>query len=258
MMLETRTRTRLRECGRPRTSPTLEVSGAEHHSSRKLHQIHLPTFKACGTRKLARRPGVYSLEPMLRVFAVVLGCAALVAVGVEAWHDFVWFGARSKRAEAVRNVGQLCHAQRTLLAAGRPSSTWRGLGIELEHRNRYAYFIAHGGALELRTDDRRPAPPNPDATGLQADPSFDPHLVVSERDVPSSLLGGLQLGANGACPACTWVMVAVGNIDVDPAFDVVSASTAPRVTPAGKTVEACEPFVERDDLPPGPLRQLFR
>ncbi|MDX2013227.1 MAG: hypothetical protein SFW67_23730 [Myxococcaceae bacterium] len=194
---------------------------------------------------------------MSRLFAAALAVAALVALAAEGWHDFVWFGARAKRAEAVRNLSQLCRAQRALLTAGRPSSTWRGLDPPLERGNRYAYFISPGGALELRADDGRPAASNPEVTGLQVDPRFGHQVVVAERDVPSSLLGGLKLGVNGACPACTWVMVAIGNIDVDPELDVVSVSTGPRVSPSGKTVDACVAFVEHDDTPPGPIRRLF-
>lgn len=189
---------------------------------------------------------------------MALAVAAIAAVAVEAWHNFIWFGARSKRAEAKRNLRRLCFAQSALLTEGRPSSTWRGLDTELERLNRYAYFVARGGALELRPNDHRPVAPNLEATGVQANVFVvGLYQVVSEADVPPLLLGGTKLGLNGTCPACTWVMVAVGNIDVDAEYDVVSVSTGSRITSSGETVGACVAFVEHDDVPLSPIRRLF-
>ncbi len=191
---------------------------------------------------------------------MALAVAAIAAVAVEAWHNFIWFGARSKRAEAKRNLRRLCFAQSALLTEGRPSSTWRGLDTGLEGRNRYAYFVARGGALELRSNDHRPVTPDPEATGVQVDPNVfvvGLYQVVSEADVPPLLLGGTKLGLNGTCPHCTWVLVAVGNIDVDAEYDVVSVSTGPRITSSGETVGACVAFVEHDDVPLSPIRRLF-
>jgi hypothetical protein len=52
-------------------------------------------------------------------------------------------------------------------------------------------------------------------------------------------------------------MVAIGNIDVDAEYDVVSVSTGPRITSSGETVGACVAFVEHDDVPLSPIRRLF-
>lgn len=195
---------------------------------------------------------------------MVLALAGIAALAIEALHNFIWFGARSKRAEAKTNLRRLCLAQRALMDAGRPSSTWRGLDTALERYNRYAYFVAPGGSIELRPDDHRPETPDLAATAVQVDPhvfvdpKLGPQVVVSEADVPSSLLGELKLGSNGECPRCTWAMVAIGNIDIDPELDVVSVATSARVTQSGEPIDSCVPFLEHDDLPLGPVRRLFR
>lgn len=197
----------------------------------------------------------------VRVATAVLATAAAVAFATEVVHTFVHFGARAKAAEARTNLKRLCLAQAALLAELRPATTFRGLRAEVERSNRYAYFVAPGPVLEERDTDHGPSTPNPLATGLQVDVRrFGPSSIekpVTEAALPAEFLGGLRLGANGACPACVWMLVAAGSIDFDGDLDVWSAATVAR-TSEGHVVGPCEPFHERDDIEPGPVRRLLR
>lgn len=188
--------------------------------------------------------------------AIVLLCAGLF--GAQAWHSFVWYGARAKEGEARRTLKRLCLAQARRQT---PTSRYRELGEEVGRGNRYAYFVSAGPQLEERLTNDGPSPPDLLATGVQVDlPYFGTQSIeyaVSAADVPAHLAGGLALGGNGECPNCAWALVALGNIDLDHDLDAWSASTLQRQTEKGVDVPPCEPFHEREDLPRGPLDSLF-
>ncbi len=187
--------------------------------------------------------------------------AVVVLIGVipgwKACHAFVWFGVKSKMGEAKTHLAAMCRAQQARLTRGEPTDKYRELGVEVWDGNRYAYFLAPAGMLELRTvySGRGPHLPNvanPEATGVQVD--VDRHgagpgpRAISELDLPRRFFGGFALGANGTCPDCTWVFAAAGNIDVDEELDIWSVATRDR-TEGDQTVPACEPFHERDEIP---------
>ncbi len=166
---------------------------------------------------------------MLAALVLVLGAI----IGRYVIHKFATYATLSKTGEAKRELKRLCIAQiANVIESDAGTAKFEELQVEIA-QSRYSYFLAPGAA------------PHPATVGIS-----QTSKAPTESALPPKFTGGLSLGMNGACPECSWVMAAAGNIDGDPALDIWSVSTLPRTGSHGEKIERCVAVHEQDDIDP--------
>jgi type IV pilus assembly protein PilA len=182
----------------------------------------------------------------LAVAALVVSAVAVPLWGVVAAvaiPAFVRAQARARQLDCTAQLQLALEAERRFFADhGRYSVHPAEVGFGAEANTRSLLRFDNIGPLatagQLPPADAVGFAPRADRTSTTVE-ALDEGLGIEVRQ---------HLGIHGACPDCSIGLACAGNLDLDPALDVWSISSAERSAPGGPTVPAGAPFQHLDDL----------
>ena len=176
----------------------------------------------------------------LMIVVAIIGILAAIAIP-----NFMRFQARAKQSEAKTNLKASYQAQRSYFAErdGYNSNIF-AVGYSPERGNRYAYYYESTPAnLEVRSAATANTAPATGFSGVQV----DTWKVTGASSVPAFSINGASQASEGnnstasGVPGITTgpngsiIMVAVGNIDNDTAFDSWAIGASVGIQTAGTT-----------------------
>jgi len=165
----------------------------------------------------------------LMIVVAIIGILAAIAIP-----NFIKFQARSKQSEAKANLKAIFTAEKAFFQEkDRFSSLTGEVGFEPERNNRYAYYLASGGILELRQTTQITQATT--YNGIEVDEfkygSGFAQGATYPTD-PCSVTPGVT-PASPNPPGPTFTATASGNIDADPVVDMWSISSETRTVSGG-------------------------
>jgi type IV pilus assembly protein PilA len=214
---------------------------------------------------LANKKGFTLVELMIVV--AIIGILAAIAIP-----NFIRFQARSKQAEAKTNLKAIFTGEKSRFAeSDRYAVTTGAIGFTPERGNRYAYDLganaaAGGSCAAGDAEDRAAAIAVPGAAGCGVQPDTFRYPAITDATTRANLTGegvvataitgtgvvviaaptSLTVGGDlAACPLCSFVAAARGNIDNELGTDAFLVSSEFMTV----TVDACAD--QQDNQNPG-------